>query len=465
MNLIAKYITLITFLVAGAACFSQADTSGLRERANENVRLFNTNLDSAYAELDELIEQAEAANDSLLELTLLERKCRYYYQKGQLDDLIQSAEKLEEKANQYSDLYAEAMSNVYASEAYSMNQLFDQALISLEKGYDILQRGNPDNRKIFIAKTNVLMSFANTYLDKGEPQKAVAKMQEVGKVYEVLKDVSDIVQFQYLHYSNIGHAYSFFNLDSAKYYALKSIDLKPAKFEDDKVMLANYSVLGKVYKEKGSFQTSISYYKKAIGISEKTGELLNLRDVYTNMVDVYEMAGKIDSSIMFDNKLKELEISTLQRKYSSLQLIVNKNISPDEKNGSGLWIFLAIGGASLFIILLIFYFIKKNFGKKQVNTPVDYNSLVDLVKNNDPGFLFTFEQAYPDFSNQLLEINPQLSKSEIEFCALLKLNLTTKEIAQYKFLEPRTVQNKKHRIRKRLNIPSTTDIYNWFGAL
>jgi DNA-binding CsgD family transcriptional regulator len=79
--------------------------------------------------------------------------------------------------------------------------------------------------------------------------------------------------------------------------------------------------------------------------------------------------------------------------------------------------------------------------------------------------LFAFEQAHPEFSLRLLEINPQLSKPEIEFCALLKLNLSTKEIARLKFIETRTVQNKKYRIRKRLNIPGSNDIYNWFGAI
>ncbi|MFC3157400.1 helix-turn-helix transcriptional regulator [Chryseobacterium arachidis] len=53
----------------------------------------------------------------------------------------------------------------------------------------------------------------------------------------------------------------------------------------------------------------------------------------------------------------------------------------------------------------------------------------------------------------------------MEFCALLKLKLTTKEIAKYTFIETRTVQNKKYRLRKKLEIPQSVDIYNWIDGI
>lgn len=465
MNLIVKHISILVFLILGTACFSQENTPGLKERFSKNSRLFISNLDSAYAELDGLIELAVSAEDSLIELTLLERKCRYFYQKNKLDDMISASEHLEDKANEYNDLYFKAMSNVYLAEAYSMNQLYDKALIYLEKAYEILTKDKSNNKRIFIAKSNVLSSFGNVFLDKGEPEKAVAKLKLVIKNFEVLKDISDIIQFQYLNYSNIASAYSYYNLDSAEYFALKSISLKQAGQEDDKIMLTNNYVLGKVNLEKKLFREALSYYKKAIQISTKTGEQLYLGEIYSNLIDLYKQTGSKDSVILFDNKLKELEIQDLQTKYSSLQMIIDKE-QPEKKNLTNVWLIftltiLALGGIFSFI-----YLAKKKQKRPLPQPPQEiYNSLIELIKKNDPGFMYVFEQAYPDFSTRLLEINPQLSKSEIEFCALLKLNLSTKEVAQYKFLEPRTVQNKKHRIRKRLKINSTTDIYNWISTI
>jgi DNA-binding CsgD family transcriptional regulator len=146
-------------------------------------------------------------------------------------------------------------------------------------------------------------------------------------------------------------------------------------------------------------------------------------------------------------------------------MIIDKDQQPEKKNLTNVWLIFTLLMIVLGSFFLIIYLIKKKQKRPPLPPQDIYNSLIELVKNNDPGFLFAFEQAYPEFSSRLLEINPQLSKPEIEFCALLKLNLSTKEIARLKFIETRTVQNKKYRIRKRFNIPTSVDIYNWFGAI
>lgn len=76
-----------------------------------------------------------------------------------------------------------------------------------------------------------------------------------------------------------------------------------------------------------------------------------------------------------------------------------------------------------------------------------------------------FDEMFPGFSKKLLEINPQIVQSEIEFCSLLKLKISTKDIARYKYITPKTVQNKKYLIRKKLNIPKEIDIYQWFDGV
>ncbi|WP_414844158.1 helix-turn-helix transcriptional regulator [Chryseobacterium sp. IT-36CA2] len=72
---------------------------------------------------------------------------------------------------------------------------------------------------------------------------------------------------------------------------------------------------------------------------------------------------------------------------------------------------------------------------------------------------------YPNVCAAILKINPRLISSELKFCALLFLNFSTKDIAEYTFTSPKTVQNRKNGIRKKLNIPSDTDLYLWFKNL
>jgi DNA-binding CsgD family transcriptional regulator len=48
---------------------------------------------------------------------------------------------------------------------------------------------------------------------------------------------------------------------------------------------------------------------------------------------------------------------------------------------------------------------------------------------------------------------------------MLKLHFSSKEIADYTFVQHRSVQQKKYRIRKRLNIPGEEDIYDFFDKI
>lgn len=76
--------------------------------------------------------------------------------------------------------------------------------------------------------------------------------------------------------------------------------------------------------------------------------------------------------------------------------------------------------------------------------------LRSLIENKNLLFMPKFKTYFPSFVEQLHELNI----SEIEICALTKLRLDTKGIAQFYNCSVRSVDNKKYRIRKKLNIPN-----------
>jgi len=91
--------------------------------------------------------------------------------------------------------------------------------------------------------------------------------------------------------------------------------------------------------------------------------------------------------------------------------------------------------------------------------------IIELAKKNDSAFLVKFEEVYPDFTPSLKKINPEIEYSEIAFCAMIRLNFTSKEIATYTYIQHASVQQRKRRIRKKLNIPSDIDLYQFFNNL
>ena len=65
-----------------------------------------------------------------------------------------------------------------------------------------------------------------------------------------------------------------------------------------------------------------------------------------------------------------------------------------------------------------------------------------------------FKNIHSDFYDKLLTICPDLSASEIKTAALLKLNLTTKEIAAITFKSEGGIKTTRYRLRKKLNLSS-----------
>lgn len=94
-----------------------------------------------------------------------------------------------------------------------------------------------------------------------------------------------------------------------------------------------------------------------------------------------------------------------------------------------------------------------------------YNELIEMAKKNDPLFLPFFKELYPDFYNNLLSVNPDLTLTEQKVCFYIKLKFSSKEIASSTFVTTKAIQNRKNRLRKRLNISNGENIYEWFDQL
>jgi chromosomal replication initiation ATPase DnaA len=109
---------------------------------------------------------------------------------------------------------------------------------------------------------------------------------------------------------------------------------------------------------------------------------------------------------------------------------------------------------------------KTEFNLEDLNQKIFVqDEILTLAKENSPRLLNKFRLVDPDFFNKLSAIQPNLKNSELIFCIYLNLNLTTKEIATYTFVTPKAIQNRKNRLRKKLNIASEVDIYKWFNDL
>ncbi len=83
---------------------------------------------------------------------------------------------------------------------------------------------------------------------------------------------------------------------------------------------------------------------------------------------------------------------------------------------------------------------------------------LDLVGDN-------IEQVNKAFFEKLAEQFPELSKGERNLCGLLRMNLSTKDIAQMRRVEPDSVKMAKKRLRKKLGLEPEADLYQFMQKI
>ncbi|WP_131725517.1 MULTISPECIES: tetratricopeptide repeat protein [unclassified Chryseobacterium] len=469
------YVLTGSFLLVSTVFPAQKKNSEntIDRRLEQNSELYRQNIDKAFQQLDGLLKLSRREKNHKAEMQIIDRKCRYFYSKNLTDSLIFQAEMLKETSSNYQDYYFEAMANVYLAETYSINNLHDRAIQNLNEAYELLEKADSKSDKVFFAKANVLGSFANLYLDKKQPKEAAKKIFQVIKNGEQITDSEKRKAFQYLNYSNLANIYLQINVDSARVFAEKSLSIQPKEHQDVRNLITNYTVLGNFYEKKKDFKSAINYFHQALKINKTNGTDLNLNEIYLPLQRIYSKTNQKDSAGFYRSKAEAYDLKVMNSKYNSLQKVFsNEKDQHNKKPEYLLYVFLGIGVLGIFGIYL---FTKKRKSEQSVDVENSHEKtgpsteiiqqLIELLEKNDPSFLISFEVAFPEFTANLTQKHPELQPSEREFCAMLKLKLSTKEIAKYTFIETRTVQNKKYRLRKKLEIPQDLDIYNYIDQI
>ncbi len=81
-------------------------------------------------------------------------------------------------------------------------------------------------------------------------------------------------------------------------------------------------------------------------------------------------------------------------------------------------------------------------------------SIDDYLGSNDDWELFekAFRNVDKEFFKKLKSLFPQLTSNDLKVCAYLRLNLTSKEIASLLNISPKSVEIKRYRLRKKINL-------------
>ncbi|WP_422360023.1 ligand-binding sensor domain-containing protein [Reichenbachiella sp.] len=93
---------------------------------------------------------------------------------------------------------------------------------------------------------------------------------------------------------------------------------------------------------------------------------------------------------------------------------------------------------------------------------IDQNMRSD---NNWERFEMYFDESHQDFIKKLKEKQPDLTKSSINLCAFIKLDLSTKEIASLMNISVSGVEKRRYRLRKKLNLDSDINLQAFLESI
>lgn len=271
--------------------------------------------------------------------------------------------------------------------------------------------------------------------------------------------------------------------DSAGIYIAKSEEKMFSQKTSDAESLWVYYTMGYYYNEINNNDQAEKALKKALEINIKTRRTYSshINNVYKSLAELYKKKDDGGKAYHYLKKYMEeegrLDVARLNTMNKATENFISELKPESDWHRNDLPLTIAL---SITVLTISGIYVKKTIQTQRLKKKVlkeeteelknhvkikMLKEVIELAQKNDSSFLMKFKELYPDFISTLLKINPDLENSELAFCAMLKLNFSSKEIADYTFVQHRSVQQKKYRIRKRLNIPGEEDIYDFFGRI
>jgi AraC family transcriptional regulator, chitin signaling transcriptional activator len=93
---------------------------------------------------------------------------------------------------------------------------------------------------------------------------------------------------------------------------------------------------------------------------------------------------------------------------------------------------------------------------------------IDRNINNEDDWKF-FEEAFnnadKDFLKKIKQDHPELTHNDLKLCAYLRLNLSSKEIAPLLNISVKSVEVKRYRLRKKMDLEHETGLTDYIMGL
>ena len=354
------------------------------------------------------------------------------------------------------------------------NKNFDSALDNYKKALEFSKKLNRPDMEIMN-----LANIAMTYSDKGDYKKALKNMQESVFLSNTIQSANNMI----VGYNMLGEIYR-----NDKQYGNSIVNY------DKAVILADSISALKLLEE--AYQGRSLSFEKNNNFKDALADQRHYQTIHDSIFNL-DSAKEIDElKVKYETEKKENEI--LKKENDIIVLEAQK------KKDDSYRLILIIALISAIIIAFAAVYglrqkIKRNraekekldnelsFKKKELtshalhlakknevlqeikakakelktsNSTSGYQQLIQTINfdlkddNNWENFKKYFEEVHKDFNNNVKTKYPDVTANELRLMALLKMNLSSKEIANILNISSEGIKKARYRLRKKLNLSS-----------
>ena len=442
---------------------------------------------------------AEEINDSKRKAYSYICIAKRYNSQAKYKESIEYIEKTidEEYTNNCNDELLQGMISLVKANNYSVLGFETEALVEYNSVLKILE-GNKTKEAILL-KLNALIYLGSEYFIDDDNEKALEYFDKAEYISKekvlsnenIISDLADLYELK-------GNVFLYANNnDSAFVYIKKAFEI--INQEQRITKYSQYSAMGDYYFKIQNHKIAIEYYLKALDdmISHHINDMIYKIDIYNRLDISYHLIGDVKNSEKY--KQKYFSEKTMSRYVNEISIEAAFKLITKEKDKvfakqerKKFYIFTLTVIILLFLVFIVIMkyrsikmrkkillqekeieikqkqniIIQKEEETKELKQKVNesFNEVLSLAKDNDPAFATRFKEVYPEFSSKLLQKHPDLINTEFSFCAMIFFNLSSKEIAKFTYVEHRSIQTRKSRLRKKLKISSATNLYDYLRS-
>lgn len=320
---------------------------------------------------------------------------------------------------------------------------------------------------------SILLNLGTMYVKLGRYQEAIASLQEGLEIflahdsYTSCAEVLAELGLASLHSGDLDTAQGHFER------AWEMVERAHIEMITPAVILRGR---GQVHQRRGEIAAARDFYLRALEICERFGQPDEIMQVHALLAEVYPLLNDFRRGYEHLKKASDLRdqlVGDERHRAAAAVELRNARIEAEQvrenlqrraeqaeremefktKELSGMVLQLTHRNEALRAIQQMAQpYVRDGRGQTKALASAILQSIASVVETRDDWKMFEeqFERVHSEFITRLGERCPKLSSTEIRICVLIRLNLSTKQIADALFSSELTIKKHRANIRKKL---------------